>query len=301
MNKTQVTQKDIAKETGLTIASVSRALRNDPQISEATCKRVQKIAQTMGYRPNPYVSNLMANIRRSKGINRQIPLGLLVETRNARFLETSYFNRCLQGVEKRARETGYYLVRIPIEQDETASIEAGLDMLRARGIRGVIVSPLCFSGCDFSHIDWSGLAVVTIGHAIVKPRMPRVASHDYRSIQEVLKQLLNRNYHRIGYCMLRTTDSVMNRGWLAGFKAYQHDLPSAQPVPAYHDSGKLCEATFRSWFDQHRPDVLIFCHTAFARWVESWGLQIRPRRFKPNLGPVCRHRPAHGGHRSHRT
>ena len=66
-----VTLKDIAKATGLTMASVSRALNDMPEISEETKNQVWEVATSMGYRPNAFASSLRTG--KSKFIGIVIP------------------------------------------------------------------------------------------------------------------------------------------------------------------------------------------------------------------------------------
>ena len=53
-----VTLADIAKATGLSVNTVSRALKNKDDISRETCERVQKVAREMGYVRNYIASSL---------------------------------------------------------------------------------------------------------------------------------------------------------------------------------------------------------------------------------------------------
>ena len=63
-----VTLKDIAAETGLTMASVSRALHDLPEISEETKRQVWKVANELGYRPNVFASTLRTGKSRFIGL-----------------------------------------------------------------------------------------------------------------------------------------------------------------------------------------------------------------------------------------
>lgn len=270
----RITLKDLACHTRVSVSTVSRALRNDPQIPEATCRRIQQAAAELGYRTNPYIANLMANVRRGTEEQTRIPLGLIVERRNRFFTDSSYYRCCIEGMERRAEALGYYLVRVHVEEDAERSIGAGLRMLRSRGIRGVVVAPLYAPGCDLSGLDWSGLSAVTIGHSLARPRMTRVSTNDYAAIQRVLEELSRRSFRRIGYCMLRSTDAVLNRAWLAGFKAYQHDLPAEEVVPVYQDDFRYREEPLKSWLMTHRPEVVICCRSVVAEYIRSWGVKI---------------------------
>ena len=61
-----VTIKDVAARARLSAAAVSYALRDHPKVGPETRARVQAIAQTLGYKPNPRVATLMAHIRRAQ-------------------------------------------------------------------------------------------------------------------------------------------------------------------------------------------------------------------------------------------
>jgi LacI family transcriptional regulator len=60
------TQRDIANAAGVCQATASLALRNHPSIPETTRNRIREVAETLGYRPNPRVAELMGEIRKNR-------------------------------------------------------------------------------------------------------------------------------------------------------------------------------------------------------------------------------------------
>ena len=56
----------VARAAGLSKATVSRALRDDPRQSVATRRRVHAVARELGYRPHPMVTALMTQIRTTR-------------------------------------------------------------------------------------------------------------------------------------------------------------------------------------------------------------------------------------------
>ena len=58
--------RDVATASGVTAATVSRAMRQDPRLSEATRSRVQSVAERLGYTVIPELSVLMGACRRQK-------------------------------------------------------------------------------------------------------------------------------------------------------------------------------------------------------------------------------------------
>ncbi|MDA1068643.1 MAG: LacI family DNA-binding transcriptional regulator [Verrucomicrobia bacterium] len=67
----------IAKKAGVAKSTVSLALRNSPKLLEQTRSRIQKIAQELGYKPNPLVSAQMAHIRSHKSQKSVTTIGFL--------------------------------------------------------------------------------------------------------------------------------------------------------------------------------------------------------------------------------
>lgn len=67
-NKRDITIVDIAKELGLSLSTVSRALNDHPYVKEKTRKKVQQAAEKMGYRRNVFASNLRHNKTRNVGL-----------------------------------------------------------------------------------------------------------------------------------------------------------------------------------------------------------------------------------------
>lgn len=60
------TIRDVAREAGVAPATASLALRNQPRLRKSICAKVQRVAAKMGYRPNPVVSQLLAQLRASR-------------------------------------------------------------------------------------------------------------------------------------------------------------------------------------------------------------------------------------------
>src|SRR5882762_6787627 len=73
----QITLKDIARKAGVSVMTVSRALRNQSNLSSETRDRVQAIAEEMGYRPNPLVAALMTYRRSARRIDKSQTLAFL--------------------------------------------------------------------------------------------------------------------------------------------------------------------------------------------------------------------------------
>ena len=95
--KSKATLKQIAKELGVSVSTVSKALNGSPEISEPTKQRVQEYAKLKNYKPN--VIGLNLKNRRTKTIGVIIPNIL-----------NSFFAKVFSGIEKVADEKGYKVI-----------------------------------------------------------------------------------------------------------------------------------------------------------------------------------------------
>jgi LacI family transcriptional regulator len=101
------TLKTIAAETGLAIATVSRALKDAPDIGEETKKRVRETAERLGYRPN------RAGVRLRTGKTNVIALTLSTEAD-----VMNHTSKLLYSIAEALRGTAYHLVVTPFFADQ---------------------------------------------------------------------------------------------------------------------------------------------------------------------------------------
>jgi len=101
------TLKTIAVETGLAIATVSRALKDAPDIGEETKKRVRETAARLGYRPN------RAGVRLRTGKTNVIALALSTEMN-----VLNYTGQLIYSIANALRGTAYHLVVMPYFPDQ---------------------------------------------------------------------------------------------------------------------------------------------------------------------------------------
>lgn len=121
-----ITLKEIAKQAGVSVSSVSLVLNNKPcRISEATKNLIKKIAQQNNYKPNVIARSLVMKETRT--------LGLLIPD-----IENLFFSTLAKTLEMEARRSGYTL--IIVNSNDMAEEDLSLiDLLTARGIDGLFL------------------------------------------------------------------------------------------------------------------------------------------------------------------
>ena len=97
---TPMTMKDIAKEFGISVATVSRALKDSPRISAVRRDQIQKFAREHSFSPNPIAESL----RHSKDAPMKV-IGVIIP----QFVHY-YFASILTGIEEEASARGYRIM-----------------------------------------------------------------------------------------------------------------------------------------------------------------------------------------------
>lgn len=124
--KKKVTLNDIATRLNLTKVSISKALRNHPDISDDTKKKVQEIARELGYRPNL--------IARSLTSSKSKTLGVVVPK-----IAHNFFAHVVGGIQQYAKAHGYEIVLAVSEENEEIE-KKHIESLVSMQVDGFLVS-----------------------------------------------------------------------------------------------------------------------------------------------------------------
>ncbi|KJF45407.1 LacI family DNA-binding transcriptional regulator [Draconibacterium sediminis] len=124
--KPEITIHDIAKKLNISASTVSRALKDNPLISEATRQKIKKAAIEMGYRPNVMAANLRT--RRTNTIGVIVPL-----------INRHFFSSVISGIEDVAYKQGF-AVTISQSNDNLEKESTIAHTLFANRVDGLILS-----------------------------------------------------------------------------------------------------------------------------------------------------------------
>ena len=138
-SKRSTTQNDIAVALGLSQGSVSKALRNDPRIDQATRRRVNAMARQIGYQPNPLAAGLAHFRSNSKVKPVASALGWINAWPHPKALRTyREFDLYWKGASRAAENRGYRLEEFIVEDNMT--LQRIEKILRVRGVSGILIS-----------------------------------------------------------------------------------------------------------------------------------------------------------------
>ncbi|MGV3772892.1 MAG: LacI family DNA-binding transcriptional regulator [Verrucomicrobiales bacterium] len=120
--------KDIALQAGVSVMTVSKVLRDAPDISAATKVRIKQIAEQMGYVPDTGAQGLRTRTTRL--------IGLVVSS-----VANPIFARAILAIEEKAYELGYEVI-LAHSLNEPAREEMVIKRLLARRVDGFVISPV---------------------------------------------------------------------------------------------------------------------------------------------------------------
>lgn len=256
--KARVTLRDIARRLSVTHTTVSRALRNNPQVSPALRRKIQRVARAMGYRPDPMLAAL-AHYRRA-GVKTPVraELGWINCWPDAKKLRSfKEFELYWAGAFEEAEKCGYRLEEFHLHG--SLSPERLAQILRARNIQGILLPPLppASTGIrpDWGDFDWNRFSVVRFGYSIAQPR-----AHIVTGDQLANGLLACENIRRLGYSRLGlvTTERPVVR-FAAGYLHHQMNFEPALQMPPLllrEASRDADQRALSAWLKRFKPDVI---------------------------------------------
>src|SRR5882724_7323098 len=161
--------RDIARKANLSKSTISLALRDHPSIPEVTRLKVKKIANKLGYQPDPTVAKVMGAIARHSVSQMTAPLVLLSNwpTPKHWLNEKHGLARFHRGLVGRARELGYRLEEFWIRAPGMTPRRVQ-QIMESRGTEGIVVLNYPEAPAKLD-LDLSAYASVVIGRALVQP------------------------------------------------------------------------------------------------------------------------------------
>lgn len=127
MAKGYITLRDIAEKSGVSVNTVSRALKNCADIGSETIARIKKIADDLGYVPHMAASNLRSGGSKS--------IGIIVT-----HIDNAFFSRILQGVSDCVSRQGYTVIILSSNEDVETERNC-IQLLTAYRVSGILVVP----------------------------------------------------------------------------------------------------------------------------------------------------------------
>ena len=265
--------RDLAALAGVSVMTVSRALKNNPRISQSTRERIRALAEKHGYRINPLVSAQMANIRARRLVEYEATIGLLIYTPPSGLWIGA--RKVIEGIHETCDDLGFKcdvfdLADTTIRQSDLNRI------LKSRGIQAVIEAPMID---DLTHynIDLDDLIVISSNPGTLPQTFHRVCPDHYGNMDMLLRKVYQCGFRRPGLMVPHDIDDRLNHLWSSRFLAFQQTEKLGK-VPPYmpETTSDFSTERFGKWFGRYTPDILIVTSQELFedRFFEAAGLKI---------------------------
>ena len=180
----RVTMADVAREAGVSLMTVSRALNDKDGISETTRMRIHEVIDRLGYRPSGIARGLVTK--------RTGTIGLVVPDSS-----NPYFSEVARGVEHAAYLQGYNVFLCNTEEDIERE-KTVLYSLAERSVDGLII---CSSRLDQEDLRTSLIyfsAQVLVNRTLENSSAVALLSDDTSGVCSAVRHLLQRGHRKIG-------------------------------------------------------------------------------------------------------
>jgi DNA-binding LacI/PurR family transcriptional regulator len=195
----QVTIKDIARHLNISVATVSRAMRDMPDIKPETREKVLKLAKEWDYQPNILATSLVKS--RTKTI------GVIVPD-----LAYHFFASVVKGIEEEAIERGYSLLLTQTSELYERELTNVQNLSRGQ-VEGFIIS-LSQETTDYEHLkrlQRKGIPLVFFDRDAADVDVSKVMVDNVGAAYEATKHLIENGCKRIAFLAGPTNVTVSNQ------------------------------------------------------------------------------------------
>lgn len=241
--------KDIAVKCQVSVATVSKALNDQSDISKETKENIRKVAEEIGYFPNSAAR--MLKTKRSNNI------GVLFIDKMNSGLAHEYFSSVLENLKSEAEKSGYDITFISrnIGQQKVSYLEH----CRYRNYDGVVIASVDYTDPMVFELVTSDLPVVTIDH--VYNGKTAILSDNVKAIEDLVNYIYQRGHRKIAF--IHGEDTTVTQKRLASFYKTCMNLGITVPedyvkASYYHDPKTSAKLTRQLLEGADPPTCIIF-------------------------------------------
>jgi LacI family transcriptional regulator len=206
---------DIAERLNISAATVSRALNNNPKISEQTRKLVMETAEKMNYKQNRLALALKSG--KSKNVGVIVP-----------HINRNFFSNVIRGIEEELHPHGYHVIICQSYNDDSKEMENINTLLNAQ-VDGIFMS-ICNKSSSFDEIAnrimKKGVPLIFFDRKKDMEGVSSVTINDFEGGYQATKHLINEGCTRIAHLTADRSISIYKER----FNGYKQAIIDNGPV-----------------------------------------------------------------------
>lgn len=269
MGKRRISLKDMAEELGISISTVSRALKNHPDISPELTERVQQLARERNYSPNPLAMGLLKQQTKM--------IGVIVPD-----IVTHFYASIISGIEMVAKQRGYYILISSSNESFDKEVESVENLLRTR-VEGLIVclSQETNTPAHFDQLIQNEIPLVFFDRVCMSNQVSSVVADNVDAARTVTRHFFENGCRRIAYIAgpeHLNISKERTEGYLLGLKDCGLVADNRLLERCNLSTSEAIEATARLLDQPEMPDAIFGINdtVAFAamKEIKRRGLRI---------------------------
>jgi LacI family transcriptional regulator len=222
----KITIRDVAREAGVSVATVSRVMNDSGPVSEGARARILEIAGRLRYAPNEAARTLISS--------RTSALGVILPD-----LHGEFFSEVIRGLDQAAKASGFHLL-VSGSHNDAAETEAALRAMRGRVDGLVVMAPDANTAGVAAGIP-DGVPVVLLNCPTVDGRADSIEIDNYGGAYAMVQHLAGATRRRVAV-IIGTPNNRDAAERLRGYRAALRDL-HIERTPEWELAGNFTEAS----------------------------------------------------------
>ncbi|HTK12094.1 MAG TPA: LacI family DNA-binding transcriptional regulator [Ktedonobacteraceae bacterium] len=179
------TIKDVARQAGVGLGTVSRVLNDSGYVSQEARQRVLEAVRMLNYVPNAQARAMMTR--------RTMMLGVVLPD-----LTNPYFPSLVRGIVDEARQRGYTVILLETNW-QPANEQQAVDTLRRQSVDGVILLDVSLSDLLSNTLMQAGIPVVLVGRGGEHQDVAQIMVNNYNGATEAMRWIFSRGHTQVGF------------------------------------------------------------------------------------------------------
>lgn len=273
----QPTLRDVAREAGYHITTISLSLREHPSIPVETRDRIKKIAERLGYQRNP-VYHALSRFRRDGCVRAPAPRIAYLENLGFGYGtgRPPYMQALLDGAKRQAELLGYQLDVLAVDEDDYDS-RSLTHYLHTNNITGVVIASF-LPGFTEIALNWDDYVVAKIHSCHTAPDSTVIGNDQLREVRLAFRKLTAMGYRRIGLAIGRADEDGCGHRHTAGFLMEEASLAPDQRVPPllfpYNMDRPALGAMIARWVRRNNVDVVLCNWSSIQEMLQQENLRV---------------------------
>ncbi len=255
MRTSQVTIKDLARELGISPSTVSRALKDHPDISPRTKESVKQLAEKLHYQPN-----IIALSLRKSHTN---TIGVIIPE-----IVHFFFSTVISGIEDVAYSAGYNVIISQSNESYERELTDTNALFNSR-VDGLLVS-ISRETKNFDHFKWvheNGVPIVFFDRVCSEIDSSKVVVDDFGGSKDAVKYLVDQGRKRIAH-LAGPENLLISKSRLNGYKQALMDanipIDESLIIDCGHGTEEEGKASFEKLMELSNPPDAIFANNDIA-------------------------------------